>query len=36
VAKSTPGWQYRELDTAHEPFITHPQELADLLLELSA
>ena len=36
LAKSTPGWQYRELDTAHEPFITHPQELADLLLEVSA
>jgi pimeloyl-ACP methyl ester carboxylesterase len=36
VARRTPGWCYRELDTAHEPFITHPGELAELLLEVSS
>jgi pimeloyl-ACP methyl ester carboxylesterase len=34
AARSTPGWRYRELATAHEPFVTMPRELADLLLEL--
>ena len=36
AAKSTPGWRYRELATAHEPFITHPDELAKMLLEIDA
>jgi pimeloyl-ACP methyl ester carboxylesterase len=33
AAKTTPGWHYRELATPHEPFITHPEELANLLLD---
>jgi hypothetical protein len=36
AARSTPGWRYRELATAHEPFITHPEKLTDLLLEVGA
>jgi pimeloyl-ACP methyl ester carboxylesterase len=29
------GWRYRELSCSHLPMITHPQELARALLELS-
>ncbi len=29
------GWSSRELDTPHLPYITHPRELAALLLELA-
>ena len=36
AARSTPGWRYREMDTGHEPFVTHPRELADLLLEIAS
>jgi len=36
IARRTAGWRYRELATSHEPFITHPQELANLLLEAAA
>lgn len=36
TARRTAGWRYRELATSHEPFITHPQELATLLLEAAA
>jgi pimeloyl-ACP methyl ester carboxylesterase len=36
VARNTPGWRYRGLPSAHEPFITHPTELAELLLEVSS
>lgn len=36
VARRTPGWRYREMATSHEPFVTHPQELASLLLEAAA
>ncbi len=34
TARSAPGWRYRELATAHLPFITQPREFTDLLLEL--
>jgi pimeloyl-ACP methyl ester carboxylesterase len=33
MAKKTPGWRLREMDAAHEPFVTAPRELTDLLLE---
>ena len=36
TARRTAGWRYRELATSHEPFVTHPQELAALLLEAAA
>ena len=36
AARSTPGWRYRELATGHEPFVTMPRELADLLLEIGS
>jgi pimeloyl-ACP methyl ester carboxylesterase len=35
AARSTPGWRYREMVGAHEPFVTAPGALADLLLELA-
>jgi pimeloyl-ACP methyl ester carboxylesterase len=35
AARSTPGWRYRELATAHESFVTAPHELAELLLEVA-
>lgn len=35
VARSAPGWRYREMTTAHEPFVTAPDELAALLLEVA-
>lgn len=35
VARSTPGWRYRELTTAHAPFVTAPGELSELLLEVA-
>ena len=36
AARSTPGWRYRELASGHEPFVTNPRELADLLLEIGS
>lgn len=33
MARRTAGWRLRELDAAHEPFVTTPRELTDLLLE---
>ena len=36
AAQRTPGWRHRELATSHLPFITHPRELTDLLLEIVA
>jgi pimeloyl-ACP methyl ester carboxylesterase len=36
AAQSTPGWRYREMDTGHEPFVTNPRELADLLVEIDS
>jgi pimeloyl-ACP methyl ester carboxylesterase len=35
AAQQTPGWRYRELQTPHLPYITHPAELAEVLLDLS-
>lgn len=29
------GWRYRELNVGHEAVLTHPQEVADLLMELA-
>lgn len=34
AAKSSPGWSYRELNTPHLPFITHPGDLTELLLDI--
>jgi hypothetical protein len=34
-ARSAPGWDYRELATPHMPYITDPDELSALLLDLS-
>lgn len=33
-ARRTVGWRYRELATSHLPFITHPRDVADVLLEI--
>ncbi len=35
MARSAPGWRYRELTTAHEAFVTAPDEFAALLLEVA-
>ncbi len=34
MAKATPGWSYRELDASHNPHITTPSKLGDVLIEL--
>jgi pimeloyl-ACP methyl ester carboxylesterase len=34
MARNTPGWRLRELPSAHEPFVTMPRELAEVLLEI--
>jgi hypothetical protein len=36
MAQETPGWRYRQLATPHLPYITHPAELTEVLLELAA
>lgn len=36
MAQRTAGWQHRELATPHVPYVTHPAELAKLLLDLAA
>ena len=33
TARRSPAWRYRELASDHDSLITHPRELADLLLE---
>ena len=33
-ARTSPGWQYREMATGHWPMFSLPEQLADLLLEL--
>ncbi len=33
IARSEPGWQYREIDTGHDAMVTAPGALADLFLE---
>lgn len=35
LARQTAGWRSRELASNHEPFVTAPRELADLLLEIA-
>ncbi len=32
-ARTEPGWRYREVATGHDPMLTAPREIADLLLE---
>lgn len=36
MAQQTSGWRYRELAAPHLPYITHPAELAKVLLDLAA
>ena len=36
MARKTPGWRSRDLDASHEPFVTAPRELTDLLLETAS
>jgi pimeloyl-ACP methyl ester carboxylesterase len=36
MAQQTPGWRYRELDAPHLPYITHPADVADTLLDIAA
>ena len=35
AARRSPTWRYREPASDHDPMITHPRELADLLLEVA-
>jgi pimeloyl-ACP methyl ester carboxylesterase len=35
-AKAEPGWQYREIDSSHNPHITAPEALAAILIRLAA
>jgi pimeloyl-ACP methyl ester carboxylesterase len=35
IARHTAGWRHRELGTSHLPYITHPLELANLLMCIS-
>jgi pimeloyl-ACP methyl ester carboxylesterase len=35
AAREGEGWQLREIGSSHLPYITHPRELADLLLEVA-
>lgn len=34
--RSEPGWQVLEMATGHDPMVSHPKELAELLLSLRA
>jgi hypothetical protein len=34
-AKSSPDWRHRELDAPHLPFITHPDAVVGVLLEVA-
>ena len=34
-ARRTAGWRYREIAASHEPFVTHPQDLANVLLDIA-
>jgi pimeloyl-ACP methyl ester carboxylesterase len=34
--RSTPGWRYLEIDTAHVPYVTHPHVVTDALAEIAA
>jgi pimeloyl-ACP methyl ester carboxylesterase len=35
MAQETPGWRYRELPAPHLAYVTHPEELAEVLIELA-
>ena len=35
-AKSEPGWTYWEIDASHNPHITAPQALLDLLAKIAS
>jgi pimeloyl-ACP methyl ester carboxylesterase len=35
IARNSAGWRHRELATNHLPYITHPRELANLLMEVA-
>jgi len=35
AARRSPAWRYREMASDHDPMITHPRELVDLLLEVA-
>ena len=35
-AQAEPGWKYYELDSSHNPHITCPEALRDLLLRIMA
>ena len=35
AARRSPSWRYREIASDHDSMITHPRELADLLLEVA-
>jgi hypothetical protein len=36
MARRTAGWSYREMAAPHLPYIKHPPELVELLLEAAA
>jgi pimeloyl-ACP methyl ester carboxylesterase len=36
MARETPGWRYRGLEATHLPYVTHPAELADVLVGLGS
>ncbi len=35
MAQETPGWHYGELATPHLPYVTHPAEVAEVLLAIA-
>ena len=35
IARASPDWTYRELRVPHVPFITHPRELTQVLIEVA-
>ena len=35
MARQTPGWRARAIETPHLPYVTHPAALADVLLDLA-
>jgi pimeloyl-ACP methyl ester carboxylesterase len=36
MARESAGWHYRELAAPHLPYVTHPADLTEILLELAA
>jgi pimeloyl-ACP methyl ester carboxylesterase len=35
MAQQTVGWRYRELATSHLPYVTHPAEVAEVLIDVA-